>query len=125
MSGLLHVTFCGGRICVEVPEDQLFRHVRAPFEEPLAYRFSSVEIFGLHNVWCANLTALTRVRTEWVNDAISTIGMLVLLSTRWNSGGGCGARSIQGPNRGRTGRSGAAHTEFGMGRVHKSVLGSL
>jgi hypothetical protein len=96
-----------------------------PLRNPLRTAFSSVEIFGLHNAWCANLTALARVRTEWVNDAISTIGMLVLLSTRWNSGGGCGARSIQGPDRGRTVCSGAAHTEFGMGRIHKSVFGSL
>ncbi len=39
--------------------------------------------------------------------------------------GRCGAQPSQGPGRGRTVGPGAVHTFFGMGRVHKLVLGSL
>ena len=111
--------------------------------------FNIVEIFGLHNDWCANFTAFTLVLIECVNPAID-----------W-----CGARPKHGPGRGRAatcmrphvlrllssafgskmhafrteavciftcgpcaGVPGAVHTIAGvgtMGRVHRSVDGSL
>ena len=120
-----------------------------PSRNPFLTAFNIVEIFGLHNDWCANFTAFTRVLIEGVNPTID-----------W-----CGARPIQGPGRGmastvmglhvmrllssafgikthplRTeaaciftcgpcaGASGVVHMFAGvgtMGRVHRSVDGSL
>jgi hypothetical protein len=56
-----------------------------PSRNPFRTALSIVEIFGLHNDWCANFTAFTLVLIECVNPAID-----------W-----CGARPIQGPGRGR------------------------
>ena len=42
-----------------------------PFRNPRRTALSSVEILGFPNDWCANRTALTRVRTECVNAAIA------------------------------------------------------
>jgi hypothetical protein len=124
-----------------------------PSRNPFRTAFNIVEIFGLHNDWCANFTAFTLVLIECVNPAID-----------W-----CGARPIQGPGRDRVsnvmegnrngfpfprghgngfpfpplssiadmhrcadglcaGVPGVVHTFAGvgtMGRVHRSVDGSL
>ncbi len=40
-----------------------------PLRNPLHTAFNNVEIFGLHNNWCANFTPFARVRTECVKDA--------------------------------------------------------
>jgi len=80
-----------------------------PLRKPRRTALRSVEILGLHRDWWANLTALTRVRTECVNAARDM----------------CGARSKQGPGRGRTLGPGAVHTFLLIGNVHKSVDGSL
>ena len=120
-----------------------------PSRNPFRTAFSIVEIFGLHNDWCANFTAFTLVLIECVNPAID-----------W-----CGARPIHWPGRGRVANvmgshglqlwssclgskahafrteaaciftcgpcavvPGVVHTFAGvgtMGRVHRSVDGSL
>ncbi len=120
-----------------------------PSRNPFRTAFNIVEIFGLHNDWCANLTVFTLVLIECVNPAID-----------W-----CVARPIQGPGRGRVANvmgphglrllssclgskahafrteavcifmcgpcacvPGVVHTFAGvgtMGRVHRSVDGSL
>ena len=106
-----------------------------PSRNPFRTALSIVEIFGLHNDWCANFTAFTLVLIECVNPAID-----------W-----CGARPIQGPGCGKVanvmgphvlrrlssciftcgpcaGVPGVVHTFAGvgtMGRVHRSVDGSL
>ncbi len=41
-----------------------------PIKKPCCVAFSIVEIFGLHNDWCANFTAFSLVCTECVNAAI-------------------------------------------------------
>ena len=56
-----------------------FRYLRMSFSviyghprrKPRRTAFKSVEIFGFPNDWCANRTAFTRVRTEWVKAAIA------------------------------------------------------
>ncbi len=50
-----------------------------PFKYPHYVAFNREENFGLHNDWCANLTALARVVTECVNIAIAGW---------WGGGGG-------------------------------------
>ncbi len=51
-----------------------------PFRNPRRIAFMRDNILGLHNDWWANLTALARVRTEWVNVAISgKMGAILLL----------------------------------------------
>lgn len=42
-----------------------------PLRNPRRTAFSSVEIVGFPNDWCANRTAFTRVHTECVNAAIA------------------------------------------------------
>ena len=42
-----------------------------PRANPWRIAFGSVDILGLHNDWCANMTELARVRMECVNVAIS------------------------------------------------------
>ncbi len=89
-----------------------------PLRNPSLTALRRVDILGLHKDWCANLTALARVRTECANVATLTVGVV-------GPRGRCGVRSVQGPDRGRTMGPGAVHTVVGRGRVHKSVLGSL
>jgi hypothetical protein len=43
-------------------------------KKPVHTAFNNVEIFGLHNDWCANLTPFACMRTECVKDARSTPG---------------------------------------------------
>ena len=88
-----------------------------PSRKPRRTALRSDEIFGLHKDWWENLTALTRVRTECVKDANVT-GMDIACAE-------CGARSKQGPDRGRTFCPGVAHTFGRIGNVHRSVEGSL
>ncbi len=125
MSGAFHVAFQCSWAWVEVLRISVSVMLGHPLRNPLRTAFSRVEIFGFHSDWCANLTALARVRTECVKVATSMCGRPVVLLSGTASGAWCGARSIQGPGCGRTDSSGAVHTELGMGRVHKSVLGSL
>ncbi len=74
-----------------------------------------METFGLHNDWCANLILLARVSIKCKNAALSDI-----------SWGGCGARPIPGQGRGKSLRLGVVCIpSIVMGRVHRSVLGSL
>ncbi len=61
-----------------------------PLRKPCRVARKSVEILGLHNDWCTNLTLLARVRTECKNDAPSN-----------SSGRECGARPILGQGRGK------------------------
>jgi hypothetical protein len=75
-----------------------------PSRNPFRTAFSIVEIFGLHNDWCANFTAFTLVLIECVNPAIA-----------W-----CGARPIQGPGRGRLANVMGSH---GL-RLLSSCIGS-
>ena len=42
-----------------------------PRTNPLRVAFRSVEILGLHNDWCANMTELARVQMECLNVASS------------------------------------------------------
>jgi hypothetical protein len=60
------------------------------------------------------------IRTECVKVARVTPVCVSLVSI-----GRCGARLLQGPGCGGTVGPGAVHTFVGIGRVHKSVLGSL
>ncbi len=86
-----------------------------PFRNPCQVVFSRVDIFGLHNGWCANLTLLACVCTECKNKAPSYM-------TR----GGCGARLIPGQGHGKSFWLGVVRIpSFVIGRVHRSVLGSL
>ena len=41
-----------------------------PWKNPWRVAFRSVDISGLHNDWCANMTELAQVRMECVNVAI-------------------------------------------------------
>ncbi len=69
----------------------------------------------MHNNWCANLTLLARVCIECKNAALSDI-----------SWGGCGARPIPGQGHGKSLWLGVVRIpSIVMGRVHRSVLGSL
>jgi hypothetical protein len=45
-----------------------------PFKYPHCVAFNRKEFFGLHNDWCANLTALAHVVAECVNMAIAGWG---------------------------------------------------
>jgi hypothetical protein len=56
-----------------------------PLRNPCRVAFNSVDIFGLHNYWCANFTLFACVRTECKNIALSCW-------TVW----GCRARLIPG-----------------------------
>ncbi len=56
-----------------------------PFKKPCCMTFKSVEIWGLHNNQCANVTAFARMLTKCVNIA----------SAGWREG--WGAKRIQGP----------------------------
>ena len=47
-----------------------------PLRNPFCTTLRRVDILGLHNDWCANLTALERVCTECVNDATVMAGWL-------------------------------------------------
>jgi hypothetical protein len=85
-----------------------------PFKKPRRVAFKSVDIGGLHNDWCANLTALARVRIEWAKQTSAGC------SSWW------GARPSQGPGRDRRMSPGVVPTLcLGIGNVHRSVEGSL
>ncbi len=45
-----------------------------PLRNPLRTAFNNVEIFGLHNDWCANFTLFARVHTECVKDTRVKLG---------------------------------------------------
>jgi hypothetical protein len=45
-----------------------------PLRKPFCTACDNVDIFGLHNNWCANLAQLECVRTECVKDARLTVG---------------------------------------------------
>jgi hypothetical protein len=83
-----------------------------PLRNPLRTALRSVDIFGLHNDWCANLTLLARVRTECMNAANVTPGCMSAGMLRR-------ARSNIGASHGR------ADCVAIIGRVHKSVVTSL
>jgi hypothetical protein len=86
-----------------------------PFRDPRLVGLRRVDIFGLHNDWCANLTLLARVCIECKNKAPSYMA--------W---GGCGARPILGQGHGKSIWLGlVCIPSFVIGRVHRSVLGSL
>ena len=40
-----------------------------PFRKPFRVALRSVDILGLHNDWCANLTLLALVEMEWAKTA--------------------------------------------------------
>ncbi len=86
-----------------------------PFGNPCQVAFRRGDIFGLHNDWGANLMLLARVCTECKNKAPSYMA--------W---GGCGARLIPGQGCGKSIWLGVVRIpSFVIGRVHRSVLGSL
>jgi hypothetical protein len=86
-----------------------------PFRNPCQVAFRRVDIFELHNDWCANLTLLARVCTECKNEAPSYMA--------W---GGCGVQLIPGQGRGKSIWLGVVCIpSFVIDRVHRSVLGSL
>jgi hypothetical protein len=115
MSWVLHMAFCCGRTWVEVLIYKFDADVRAPLRNPRLVALRRVEIFGLHNDWCANLTLLARVRIECKKAVPSCI-----------SRGGCGARPIPGQGCGKSIWLWVVRIpSFGIGRVHRSVLGSL
>ncbi len=69
----------------------------------------------MHNDWRTNLTLLACVVIECKNAALSDI-----------SWGGCGARPIPGQGRGKSLWLGVVRIlSIVMGRVHRSILGSL
>ncbi len=69
----------------------------------------------MHNYWCANFTLLARVLTKCKNKAPSYMA--------W---GRCGARLILGQGCGKSILIGVVRIpSFVIGRVHRSVLGSL
>jgi hypothetical protein len=86
-----------------------------PLRNPCLVALRRVEIFGLHNNWCANLTLLARVLIKCKKAAPSYI-----------SWGGCGSRPILVQGHGKSIWLGVVRIpSFGIGRVHRSVLGSL
>jgi hypothetical protein len=86
-----------------------------PFRNPRLVALRRGDIFGLHNDWCANLTLLARVHIECKNKAPSYMA--------W---GGCGARPMPGQGCGKSIWLGVVRIpSFVIGRVHRSVLGSL
>jgi hypothetical protein len=86
-----------------------------PLRNPFLTALSRVDILGLHSDWCANFTALTRVRTECMYDARVMAGALT-----------GDMRGIPGTCKGGWVVDVDGHpVDVGMGRVHKSVLGFL
>jgi hypothetical protein len=86
-----------------------------PLRNPRLVALRRVEIFGLHNNWCANLTLLAHFRIECKKAAPSYI-----------SWGGCRARPIPGQGCGKSIWLRVVRIpSFVIGRVHRSVLGSL
>jgi hypothetical protein len=47
MSRAFHVALCCGATWVEIPENKFFRHIWAPFEEPLLCGFQKSGDFGI------------------------------------------------------------------------------
>ncbi len=85
-----------------------------PLRNPCLVALRRMEIFGLHNGWCANLTLLARVRIECKKAAPSYI-----------SWGGCRAQPISGQDRGKSIWLGVVRIpSFVIGRVQRSVLRS-
>ncbi len=74
-----------------------------PLRKPRRVALRSVDIFGLHRDWCANLTLFARVKIEWAKFAV------------WRTVVG-GSDVIE---------SGGVACTLLMGMVHKSVFGSL
>ncbi len=116
MSGSLHVSL--GRSCarIEILEDQNFGHVRTPFEKPTMDSFEESRYRGTAQGLMCKFDSFTRVCTECVKVAIVTVGVAYADDTAM-----CGARSKQGPGRGRTLCPGVVRTFLPMGKVHKSM----
>ena len=55
-----------------------------PFRKPFGVALRSVEILGLYNNWCANLTLFARVEMEWAKTA------MCLTVSVWVGSVGCG-----------------------------------
>ncbi len=91
-----------------------------PLRNPLQTVLRRVEILGLHGDWCVDLTALAKVCTEWVNAAKDMPRQASLATNP-----GCGAQPKQVPGCGRTVGPGGVHTFVWIGKVHRSILGSL
>jgi hypothetical protein len=86
-----------------------------PFRNPHLVALRRVDIFGLHNDWCANLTLLARVCIECKKEAPSYMA--------W---GGCGAQPILGQGCGKSIWHGVDRIpSFVIGKVHRFVLGSM
>jgi hypothetical protein len=66
----LHVSLGSGGAWVEVLKDQLSLIFGQPAKKTRCVAFSIVEIFGLHNDWCANFPAFAPVRILCTNAAI-------------------------------------------------------
>ena len=76
-----------------------------PFRKPFRVALRSVDILGLHNAWCANLTLFARVEMEWAKTATC------LTLSDWAATFACVGVCFTGL--------------MGMGMVHRSVAGSL
>ena len=74
-----------------------------PFRKPFCVALRSLDIFGLHSDWCANLTLLALVAMEWAKTATCLTGSDLAASPACL---GVGAAGL-------------------MGMVHRSVAGSL
>jgi hypothetical protein len=109
------MALCCGRTRIEVLIYKLDANVRPLLKNPHLVALRRVDIFGLHNDWCANLTLLAHVCIECKNEAPSYMA--------W---GGCRARPIPGQGRGKSIWLGVVRIpSFVISRVHRSVLGSL
>jgi hypothetical protein len=87
-----------------------------PFRKPLCTAFNNVEIFELHNNWCAKFTLLAHVCMECVK--------VVRLMPGYIEGQlACGAQSIPGAN--CCGKGVHMSPQQLIGNVHKSVDTSL
>ena len=77
---------------VEILVDQFIVQVGHPSRKPRRTALRRVDIFGLHNAWCANLTAFALVLTEWVKLATcvapswASDGNVMLFFGAWPTG---------------------------------------
>jgi hypothetical protein len=120
MAGTFHVAFCSCWASIETLMINFSIIFGQPFKNPLWMALKRGKTLGLHRDWCANLTAFARVHTEWVNAAKHMPGWASLATNQR-----CGAGPTQGPGHGQMVGQGVVHTFVWIGRVHRSVLGSL
>ncbi len=114
---------CGHFMCPLAVARLGFRYLRIsfldmlghPLRNPFCTAFNNVEIFGLHNNWCANFTSFPQVCTECVRDARVTLGCITGRLS-------CGAQST---TKADCGREVLILLHPLIGRVRKSVDGSL